>query len=198
MAQFDVNAVRDAVRKRYADASLSTAGRFQYLTGRPGALALGYKATMLQKIPDDVMDGFCGVGNPFALGEIQPGDRVLDIGCGVGVDLLIAAQLIGPDGRASGLDLTPEMVDRARENLHRAGVSNVEVRLGQAESMPFEDSAFDIVLSNGVLNLSPLKEDTYREIFRVLRPGGHLQFADIVLKEDLAPEIVGSLDAWSD
>ena len=198
MVQVDVTAIREGVRKRYADASLSTEGRFQYLTGRPGALALGYESAMLEKIPDEVMEVFCGVGNPFALGEVRLGDAVLDVGCGAGVDLLVAAQLAGPSGKVSGLDLTPEMVDRARENVSQLGVSSVDVRSGAAESMPFEDETFDVVISNGVLNLSPLKEDGYREIYRVFWPGGRLQFADIVLKEDLPADIVASLDSWSD
>ena len=198
MAQVDVNGVREAVRKRYADVSHSGAGRFEYLTGRPGALALGYESTMIEGIADDALVAFCGVGNPFALGALHSGEAVLDVGCGAGVDLLIAARLVGPNGRVCGLDLTPEMVEKARANLGQIGVPNAEVALGTVEAMPFKDGSFDVVISNGVLNLSPLKEHTYREIYRVLQPGGRLQFADIALREDLAPEIVGSLDAWSD
>jgi arsenite methyltransferase len=198
MDQVDVNGIREAVRKRYADVSSSTAGRFEYLTGRAGALALGYEPGMLDAIPDDILVAFCGVGNPFGLGPVQSGEAVLDVGCGAGVDLLIAAQLVGRNGRVCGLDLTPEMVEQARANLGRIGVPNADVAVGPAEAMPFQDGSFDVVISNGVLNLSPLKEQTYREIHRVLRRGGRLQFADIVLKGDLAPEVIGNLDAWSD
>jgi len=198
MAPVDVDGLREAVRKRYAEVSHAGASRFEYLTGRAGALALGYESTMLEGLADDTLVAFCGVGNPFALGFLHPGEAVLDIGCGAGTDLLIAARLVGPKGRVFGLDLTPEMVEKARANLGQIGVPGVEVAIGAAEAMPFENGSFDVVISNGVLNLSPLKEHTYREIYRVLRPGGRLQFADIVLKEDLAPEIVGSLDAWSD
>lgn len=198
MPEIDVNSVRGAVRKRYADVSLSSAGRFPYLTGRAGALVLGYEPTMVEAIADDTMRTFCGVGNPYALGALNRGDAVLDVGCGAGVDLLVAARLVGPDGQVSGLDITPEMVERARANVSQAGAPNVKVTVGAAEAMPFEDECFDVVVSNGALNLSPLKDQTYREIYRVLRPGGRLQFADIVLKEDLAPEVVGNLDAWSD
>jgi len=198
MTQVDVNGIREAIRKRYAGVSEYGPGRFAYLTGRAGALALGYEPSLLDRIPEDALAGFCGVGNPFALGALQSGEAILDVGCGAGVDLLIAAGLVGWKGRVGGLDLTPEMAEKARANLRRIGLPNVEVAVGAAESLPFEDASFDVVISNGVLNLSPVKEQAYRELYRVLRPGGRLQFADIVLKEDLPPEVVGSLDAWSD
>ena len=194
MDQVDVNGIRDAVRKRYADVAESTAGRFSYETGRAGALALGYDAAWLDLIGDDKLAAFCGVGNPFALGPVRPGDAILDVGCGAGIDLFVAAQLVGPNGRVCGVDLTPEMVERSRANLG----PRAEIALGSAEAIPFDNASFDVVISNGVLNLSPLKEQTYREIYRVLKPGGRLQFADIVLKGDLAPEVTASLDAWSD
>jgi SAM-dependent methyltransferase len=194
MGTGDINSIREAVRKRYADVAGSTAGRFAYETGRTGALALGYDKALLDTISDHVLSAFCGVGNPFALGPVRPGEALLDVGCGAGVDLLVAAQLVGPRGRLCGVDITPEMVEKARANLG----SRADIALGMAEAIPFADGSFDVVISNGVLNLSPLKEQSYREIFRVLRAGGRLQFADIVLKGDLAPEVASNLDAWSD
>jgi SAM-dependent methyltransferase len=194
----DVESIRDAVRKKYAAVSHSAEGRFNYPTGKAGALALGYEPSALAGIPDDVLASFCGVGNPFSLGPVRPGDAVLDVGCGAGVDLIIAAQMVGPAGTVRGIDLTREMVERARANIARTGLTNVSVEVAGVEAIPFPDSAFDVVVSNGVLNLSPLKEQAYREICRVLRPGGRLQFADITLKEELPPEVASSLEAWSE
>lgn len=153
---------------------------------------------MLSDLPDDVLDTFCGVGNPLALESIHSGEKVLDIGCGAGLDMILASRLVGPAGRVCGIDLTPEMVEKARANFVRAGVNNANAVVAGSEAIPYDNDAFDVVISNGVLNLSPLKERSFREIFRVLKPGGRLRFADIVLKEDLPAELANSLEAWSD
>ena len=194
----DVKEIQEAVRKKYAEASLSTAGKFKYPTGKAGVASLEYDHALVGDIPDEVLDGFCGVGNPFSLGPIKPGEALLDVGCGAGFDLIVASRLIGPTGRLCGIDLTPEMVERARKNLEQAGVFNAQVLLAYSEEIPHADGTFDVVISNGVLNLSPLKERSFREIFRVLKVNGRLQFADIILKEDLPGEIAHSLDAWSE
>lgn len=194
----DVLAIQDAVRKKYAAVSSSAAGKFAYATGRAGALLLGYDPAMASAMPDEVLEAFCGVGNPFSLGAIGPGEAVLDVGCGAGFDLIVASRLTGPTGRTCGIDLTPEMVERGEKNLSRAGVSNAEIRLAGAEVIPYPDRSFDVVISNGALNLSPLKEQTFQEIFRVLKPGGRLQFADIVLREGLPADVARSLEAWSE
>jgi ubiquinone/menaquinone biosynthesis C-methylase UbiE len=144
-----------------------------------------------------MLASFCGVGNPFTLGQVTSGATVLDIGCGAGLDLYCAARLAGPTGKVTGIDLTPEMAAKARQNLDEAGLKNVEVREGLAEELPFEDNSFDIVISNGVLNLSPHKGQLFSEIHRVLRPSGRLQFADVVLKEELPPAQM-SAKAWSE
>ena len=190
--------IQRAVRAKYAEISCSAAGRFRYPTGRAGAIALGYDLSMLSDLPDDVLDTFCGVGNPLALESIHSGEKVLDIGCGAGLDMILASRLVGPAGRVCGIDLTPEMVEKARANFVRAGVNNANAVVAGSEAIPYDNDTFDVVISNGVLNLSPLKERSFREIFRVLKPGGRLRFADIILKEDLPAELANSLEAWSD
>jgi arsenite methyltransferase len=190
--------IQRAVRAKYAEISCSAAGRFRYPTGRAGAIALGYDLSVLSDLPDDVLDTFCGVGNPLALESIHSGEKVLDIGCGAGLDMILASRLVGPAGRVCGIDLTPEMVEKARANFVRAGVNNANAVVAGSEAIPYDNDTFDVVISNGVLNLSPLKERSFREIFRVLKPGGRLRFADIILKEDLPAELANSLEAWSD
>jgi arsenite methyltransferase len=193
----DYVGIRDAVRKKYAEVARSAEGKFNYPTGRAGALMLGYDPIFLEDVPDEIIQSFCGVGNPFSLGLLNPGEVILDVGCGAGVDLIFASKLVGPSGKVCGIDLTPEMVEKAQKNLQQAGVSNYEIKLAGSESIPYEEGSFDLVISNGVLNLSPLKEKSFLEIYRVLKPNGRLQFADIVLNED-APAAQGtSLEAWS-
>jgi ubiquinone/menaquinone biosynthesis C-methylase UbiE len=158
-------------------------------------LGLGYPPDLLRVIPTDVRERFVGVGNPFALGPIQPGEAVLDLGCGAGFDALIAAQLVGPTGRVMGIDLSPEMLAMAEAGLKEADFPNVEFRLAQVEDLPFPEECFDVALSNGVLNLIPDKPRGLREVFRVLRPGGRLQACDIGLVGDRVPPDKAQ---WSD
>jgi len=137
------------------------------------------------------------VGNPFAVSPIKKGSIVLDIGCGAGFDLVVASRLTGETGRVYGVDLTPEMVARAQANLAAIAVDNIEVIHVSSESLPFADNTFDVVLSNGVINLSPDKPQLFAEIHRVLHPGGRLQFADIILEKMLPPQLAGDVESWS-
>ncbi len=177
--------------------SVSAAGKFLYPTGREGAKALGYDAAVLERAPEGFFESFCGVGNPFTLGPIRSGDSVLDVGCGAGFDLFVASRLVGESGRVVGIDLTDEMAARAKENLASADAANVEIRVVDSEIIPSTDGSFDVVISNGVINLSPRKETTFGEIFRVLKSGGRLQFADVVVENDLPAHLAGSAEAWS-
>lgn len=198
MGQTSAKAIQHAVRRKYAQVAHSASGKFQYLTGKAGAAALGYDLSALSDLPDEVVESFCGVGNPFALGAIRTGEKVLDVGCGAGVDMILASRLVGPAGRVCGLDLTPEMVEKAQANFAVTGTANANAVVAGSDAIPYDDNSFDVVISNGVLNLSLLKDRSVRELFRVLRPAGRLQLADIVLNEQLPAEMTNSLDAWSD
>lgn len=197
MEPVDKEKIREAVRERYARVSSCADGHFEYPTGAQAILSLGYDPAVIAGIPPAVLASYCGIGNPFSLGAIEPGSKVLDLGCGTGFDVLVASGMVGEAGRVVGLDLTPEMVEQARSNMELAGVRNAEIAAVEGEAIPFDDSSFDVIISNGVINLSPDKERSFSELYRVLRPGGRLQFADIVLRSDLPEEKVGSLEAWS-
>lgn len=189
--------IRQAIREKYKGVAASAEGKFKYPTGKEGAAVLGYDSRILNDIPDALLSSFCGVGNPFSLGDILAGNDVLDIGSGAGFDLIVASRLAGPEGRACGIDLTLEMVERSRETFNSLGVTNIEVHHVFSETIPYEDETFDVVISNGVINLSPCKSDLFKEVHRVLKPGGRLQFADMVLDKDLPPGMAGNLEAWS-
>ncbi len=189
--------IRSVIRKKYAEVAVSAEGKFQYPVGRDGANALGYDPAVIQKAGPGLLESFCGVGNPFSLGEIRQGDVVLDFGCGGGFDLFVASLLAGDSGRVCGIDLTEEMVKRAEDNLSGADTANIEIRKVDSEDIPYADNTFDVVISNGVINLSPGKSTCFSEIYRVLKPGGRIQFADVVLENELPGDLAGSLDAWS-
>jgi ubiquinone/menaquinone biosynthesis C-methylase UbiE len=177
--------------------SVSAAGKFPYPTGREGAKALGYDPATLESAHPGFFESFCGVGNPFSLGDIRTGDSVLDIGCGAGFDLYVASRMAGERGRVCGIDLTKEMTTRAGENLTLARVTNFEIKNVDMEIIPYDDRSFDVVISNGVINLSPRKHMTFGEIERVLKPGGKLQFADVVVETEFPENFTGSAEAWS-
>lgn len=195
--EIDEKKIQDAVRDKYVQVSRSATGKFNYPTGRDGAIQQGYDPSIIQSMADGLIESFCGVGNPFKMGAIKSGEVLLDVGCGAGFDLIVASRMVGQNGKVCGIDLTPEMAEKAKSNLKQYGVQNYDIQVAGAEYIPYPDNTFDVVISNGVLNLSPLKEKCFREIYRALKTSGRLQFADIVLKEDCAGAMCSTLDAWS-
>ncbi len=178
--------IEEQVRERFRNVAKSPRGHFAYPTGREGLLALGYAGEELSALPAPVQECFCGVGNPFSAGLPEAGGQVLDVGCGAGVDALVAAYHIGQTGCVTGLEFSPEMLELAQANAALADCGNVRFLPGAAQALPFADESFDLVLSNGVYNLVLRKRQALSEAFRVLRPGGRLQVADQIL-EDAAP-----------
>ena len=191
------NELRSAVRDRYRAVARQPAGHFTYPIGRESALGLGYSPEWLAAIPSEVVERFVGVGNPFTVHQPATGDRVLDVGCGCGLDTFVAALLAGPAGRSTGLDLTAEMLEWPRKAATGVSLNNVEFQEGSAEKLPFEDASFDLVISNGVLNLVPDKDAAFAEIRRVLRPGGAFAAADLLVVESIPETVRASEDAWS-
>lgn len=194
----DKERLREEVTTIYAQVATRPQGDFHFHRGPLYAAEfLGYDLETLAALPESATASFAGVGNPHQIAEIHAGETVLDIGCGAGMDLLLAAQCTGPTGRAIGVELTPQMRERALTSARAAGLSNVEVRAGDAETLPIEGGCVDVVISNGVLNLVPDKKKAYAEIARVLRPGGRLLLADIAVEVELDVDIRSDIDLWT-
>jgi arsenite methyltransferase len=166
--------------------------------GPASAKKLGYDPAEVDALPPAVTESFCGVGNPFSMGEPLSGQRVLDLGCGAGFDTFLAARRVETSGEVIGVDMTPQMIAKARSNAESLGATNDEFVLGEIEALPLADSSVDLVISNGVFNLCPDKPTVLREVIRVLKPGGRLQMADILLEPHVTPEEVASKGSWSD
>jgi arsenite methyltransferase len=193
----DLETLKCEIKKTYAQVSSAPETEFIFPTGRAWALDLGYPPDLLARVPDGSAESFAGVANPFSLGSRAPGDDVLDLGYGAGPDSLVAAQMVGQEGSVTGLDMTPEMVAKARASAADLGVENVEFVESEAERLPFPDGSFDVVISNGVIDLIPDKDAVFAELFRVLRPGGRLQLADVTIQRPVSEEGRRNIDLWT-
>jgi arsenite methyltransferase len=195
--ELDVSTLREAIREEYAEVAASPHKGFHFHTGRPLARMLEYADEWLIGIPESSIESFAGTGNPFSLGEIQRGERAVDVGCGAGIDSLIAAKKVGPEGSVIGVDMTPSMLEKARRAANELGLTNVEFREGYAEALPVEDGWADVVISNGVLNLMPDKAAALEEMSRVLKPNGRLQIGDILVQKAVPESAKRKIDLWT-
>ena len=193
-----VDEIKDTMRQRFVKVALDPKAPQRHPTGPDSAKRLGYDPVEIDALPAAVTESFAGVGNPFALGAPRPGETVLDLGCGAGVDSALAARRVGPTGRVLGVDVTVEMVEKARTNAAAVGVANVAFHHGEADRLPAADGSVDLVISNGVFNLCLDKPKVLAEVYRVLKPGGRLQMADILLGADVPESDVARKGAWSD
>ena len=196
--ELDTQRLRSEVSNIYSRVAAEPGGQFHFHRG-PGYAAefLGYDRAELAALPAEVTAPFAGIANPQRIGPLRPGETVLDIGCGAGMDLLLAGRRVGSTGRAIGVDMTDAMVERAQTSAGVLGLVHVDVRKGDATSLPVDDASIDVVISNGVINLVPEKQRAFDEIDRVLKPGGRLHLADILLDEELSEDARSNIDLWT-
>jgi len=197
VTRLDLGVLRAAIQEEYEAVACTPRKGFHFHTGRTLTDKLGYRDEWLEGVPESSIESFAGTGNPFTLGPLQPGDRVVDVGCGAGIDSLIAARMVGPDGRVVGVDMTPAMLDKARGAAAEAGLANVEFREGFGEALPVPDGWASVLISNGVLNLMPDKPAALGEMARVLAPGGRLQIADILVQKPVSEKAKQNIDLWT-
>jgi len=192
----DVDVLKREIKKTYASVSQEPERDFVFPTGRAWAQDLDYPAE-LARVPDGAVESFAGVANPFSLGRLEQGERVLDLGSGAGTDSLVAVQMVGSEGSVTGIDMTAEMLEKARAAAIELGADNVEFVEGEVERLPFADGSFDVVISNGVIDLVPDKDAVFSEIHRVLRPGGRIQIADVTIQQPVSEEGKRDIDLWT-
>jgi SAM-dependent methyltransferase len=194
--EIDVDLLKSEIKKTYTSVSEEPERDFIFPTGRPWAEDLGYPEE-IANVPDAAVESFAGVANPWQLGRLAAGERVLDLGSGAGTDSLVAAQMVGEHGRVTGIDMTPQMLTKARAAAAEMGASNVEFVETEAEHLPFPDESFDVVVSNGVIDLIPDKDSVFAELFRVLVPGGRMQIADVTIQNPVSAEGRRNIDLWT-
>ena len=193
----NITELRAAIRQEYQAVALDPQHGFHFHTGRPLAKMLGYEDTWLEGIPEGSIESFAGTGNPFSLGKLNPGENVVDVGSGAGIDSLIAARMVGTDGKVVGVDMTPAMLQKSRHSAAECGLNNVEFREGYAETLPVPTGWADVVISNGVLNLMPDKSAGLKEMLRLLKPGGRLQIGDILVEKPVPTSAKLKIDLWT-
>ncbi|HEX6031018.1 MAG TPA: methyltransferase domain-containing protein [Tepidiformaceae bacterium] len=197
IAAVDRAELRRRISEKYRDVATNPELGFHFHTGRPLARMLGYDEAVIDSLPPGTVDSFAGTGNPFLFGDLQPGETVVDLGCGAGFDTLIAARHVGPSGRVISIDMTAEMRAKTTAGAAALGFGAVDVREGFAESLPVNDSEADVVISNGVINLCPDKQAVFREIYRVLKPGGRMQVGDILVHKEVPQDAKDDIELWS-
>lgn len=193
----DPATLREEVKSKYREVAANPHGEFHFHTGRAAAKRLGYDSALVERMPEAAVESFAGVANPFSLRRLEPGEKVVDAGSGAGFDCFIAAQQVGRDGSVVGVDMLPEMLEKSRASAKRMGLANVEFREGIIEKMPVPDGSADVVISNGVINLCADKKQALEEIWRVLKPGGRLQFADIANGKPVPAAALKNIDLWT-
>src|SRR6266511_702653 len=193
----DAEQLRDEVQSKYREVATAPHATYHFHTGRVAAGRLGYDMSVVDSLPEQAVESFAGIGNPFELRALEPGERIGDAGSGAGFDSFVASRQVGLNGYVVGVDMTPEMLDKSRATAESLGLQNVEFRKGLLEAMPVDDGWADTVISNGVINLCPDKRAAFSEIRRVLRPGGYLQFADIANGNPVPPEALRDIDLWT-
>ncbi len=193
----DLEALRLEVRDKYREVAEYPTAEYHFHTGRAQAIRLGYPSWPLDQLPEEACEAFAGVANPFYWGGPRPGERVVDLGSGAGMDSFLAALWVGPSGRVIGVDMTPAMLERSRAQAANLGLNNVEFREGLIEKAPIDDGWADVVISNGVINLCPDKLGVYREVNRVLKPGGRMAIADICVEKPVPESALKDIDLWT-
>jgi arsenite methyltransferase len=193
----DLDQLRSAIQDEYTEVASCPWKGFHFHTGRFLADRLGYPAERVESLPDPVVESFAGVGNPFSWGDLVPGDQVVDLGSGAGFDALLAAQMVGENGRIIGIDMTAAMLSKAYANAQLLGQPNIEFREGLLEALPVESESVDVVISNGVINLCPDKATVLGEAYRVLKPGGRIQIADIIVGKAVPDGAKQDIALWT-
>jgi SAM-dependent methyltransferase len=193
----DRDVLRQEISKEYAEVATNPDKGFHFHTGRRLAGLLEYQEDWLEQVSEGALESFAGTGNPFSLGVLSPGEKVVDVGSGAGIDSQIAGWMVGPEGKVTGIDMTPAMLQKARNAVAESGLSNVEFVEGHSESLPVPDGWADVIISNGVVNLSPDKMAVFGEMFRVLKPGGRLQIGDILVNIPVPEEAKLNIDLWT-